>query len=389
MTRPNPYPIRTWIVWAAGLPLAIAVAGVLALLMSDVQRIPFDSLDLWWTLLTIPLTCTLLVYGAIRRRRSLERFVSPMLAPLLVSRVQPHRQVARAALIGVAVCALVAAILGPRWGMYLEERRAIGVDIVVLLDVSKSMLAEDLEPNRLEASKRAIRQQLTERSSAMRDNRLALIAFAGSASMKVPLTLDHAFFRDALNELNTGSVPRGGTAIAEAIYTAADCFASSPEDATKIILLFTDGEDHEGDPVEAAGQVNDEYNIRVVPVGVGDPASTVGAQVPAGPGQKKPLLYNGQIVFSRLEMGQLEKIAEAGGGTRATVLNQLPQVVNALVSERKTHLTTEERQRYRPRYQWFLAVALACLTAESLLGWRRGRDAAVAERVWQQEGRAA
>jgi len=192
-------------------------------------------------------------------------------------------------------------------------------------------------------------------------------------------------FRSKLEAVRVGDAPRGGTAIGEAIREATDLFVKSPEQATKIILLFTDGEDHEGGAVEAATAAFEEHNIRVYPIGVGDPMRTVGVQVPAGADERgKPLLYDGQIVFSKLDVPGLQRIAEAGGGQFATI-QDLHRVVDVIAGMRKVELTTEERVRHTPRYQWFVAAALLLLGLETLIHERRSSVEKRAQRVWQQE----
>lgn len=387
MTRRPLYPTGLWVVWALGVPLAVlAVAFALAAL-TDIGRSEigeYDALDLWWLTLLVPLCGALCVYSAARRRRGLETFTSAPLAPLLTEGFRPARPAIRAGLATLAIALLAMAIIGPRWGVYLEERRAYGVDIVVAVDVSRSMLARDVTPNRLARAKQLIQQQLTERGAAQQSNRYGLLAFAGSASMKAPLSLDHAFFRKTVDELNIGSAPHGGTVLAEAIYAAADFFAASPKEATKIILLVTDGEDHEGDPVAAAREMNEEHGIQIYTIGVGDDRLPAGAQVPEGADSDKPLLHEGQIVFSKINVDSLRQIAEAGGG-RYTPIESFPRLVEAIGEMNKQYLTTEERMRYKPRYQWFLAAALGLLLVESLVRERSRGAMQVPMRTWQQE----
>jgi Ca-activated chloride channel family protein len=283
----------------------------------------------------------------------------------------------------LALACLVAGIVGPRWGIYMEKQRVFGRDIVVALDVSRSMLAEDVEPNRFERAKREIRQQLTERGAFAQSNRLALLAFAGSTSLRMPLTTDTVAFRSKLEQLTIGAAPRGGTAIGDAIRKSVDLFAKSPAEAEKIILLVTDGEDHEGGPVDAAREAWDKDGIRVYTIAVGDPSSAVGAQVPAGPGSDKPLLYQGQIVFSKLNSEALREIAQAGAGEYVPV-TEMFRAVNKISSMKKAELSAEERMRHQPRYQWFVAAALLLLLVESLISDMR-KDAGEPMRIWQQE----
>ncbi|UCE61197.1 MAG: VWA domain-containing protein [Phycisphaerales bacterium] len=387
MSRRPLHPVSTWVLWVLGLPLALLCLGIVLVVTTEVGELPFDNPELWWLSGAVPLASLFFLYGLMRRRSALRRFASETVAPLLAVRMSPTRQAIRAGLCVVAVVMLVVAILGPRWGIYLEKQKVYGVDVVVAVDLSRSMLASDVEPNRLERAKREIRQQLTERAVFRRAHRLGLMAFAGTTKLRAPLTTDHLSFRSKLEGLRVGSIARGGTAIADAIRDCADLFAKSPEKATKVILLFTDGEDHEGGPVEAANEVYEEQGIRVFTIGVGDPARTVGAEVPADSGgSSKPLLHDGQIVFSKMDVASLRRIAEAGNGQFAPV-SDFHVLIDAISDMWQTELSTEERQRHRPRYQWFVALALVFLGLETLISERRpGADEL--KRVWQQEASA-
>lgn len=384
MIRRTLYPKPIWVSWVLVLPLALIALGLALVATTERDALLFDASHLWWLGGVGPVAGLMILWSVSRRRQALERLTSSRLAPLLAWQVQPGRQAFRAALFVIALLLLGAAIVGPRWGKYLEKQRVFGVDIVVALDVSRSMLARDVRPNRMEVAKELIRQQLTERPVFGHTNRLALMAFAGSTSLRLPLTTDHLAFRSKLEQVHIGAAPRGGTAIAQAIEKATDLFAKSPRGATKIILLFTDGEDHEGDPVEAARRAFEEQGIRTFTIGVGDPSRTVGAQVPesAGPGSK-PLLHDGQIVFSRLDVAGLQNITRAGGGQFAPI-HELHRLVNAVAAMHRTHLTTEERIRHRPRYQWFLAAALLLLMLETIVS-ETGTVEAAPMRLWQQE----
>ncbi|MGB0716857.1 MAG: vWA domain-containing protein, partial [Phycisphaerae bacterium] len=255
------------------------------------------------------------------------------------------------------------------------------VDIVAVVDVSKSMLARDLKPNRLERAKEEIRQQLTERAVFAQGHRLALMLFSGGTVTRLPLTTDHQAFREKLADVRVGTVRRGGTNIGYALEEATDLFARSPERATRIILLFTDGEDHEERGAAVAKLAYDESGIRVFPIGIGDPASTIGAQVPNADGGDKPMLHEGQIVFSKLDVEGLRNIADAGGGRYAPISN-LNRVVDAIAKMRQSKLTTEERMRHRPRYQWFLTAALILMAIEIGISQKRVSTPQADERVW-------
>lgn len=383
--RRNLYPMGAWLGGVVILPIVLIVAGLLIVLAVDWEELTFDGARYWWLGALIPAVGLVTLYGAYRSRRALERFAGAELAPLLCLPLSPTRKVVRAALGIIALCFLVAAVLGPRWGKFLDKQKVRGVDIVVALDLSRSMLARDLEPNRLERAKRELSQQLTERGAFHGNNRLGLIAFAGSTSLRLPLTTDHVAFRSKLDQLRIGSVPRGGTAIAKAITAATDLFVVSPDDATKIILLVTDGEDHEDDPVAAARAAFEEKAIRVYTVAAGDPRSAVGAQVPVDerPGSP-PLLYDGQIVFSKVADEELRAIAAASQGEYVP-LESFSRMVAKIASLEGKQLGTEERMILRPQYQWFATVCLLLLFWESALGEVAPRRSDEPVRAWQQE----
>ena len=385
MIRRELYPIGTWLSWTIVWPLVLIAAGFALFATTDAETLYLDGGQWWWLGGAGPAAGLLYLYGTTRRRRAMARFTSGELAPLLAARVSPARQAFRAGLLVTAALLIGAGVIGPRWGIYLESQKVHGVDIVVALDVSRSMLARDVEPDRLARAKREIRQQLTERAVFRHANRMALLAFAGSTSLKLPLTTDHAAFRNKLDAITIGSAPRGGTAIAEAIRAATDLCAGSPEEATKIILVFTDGEDHEGDPDAAAAEALEAYGIQTYVIGVGDPALSTGAQIPIiENGVTKPLLYNGQIVFSKLDVQGMTRIALAGNGRYAPIV-QFSRLIDAIASVRNTHMTTEDRIRHKPRYQWLVAGALILLLLESMISERRSSIAIAPQRVWQQE----
>ena len=367
------------------LPLAFLAVGVALVGLADIGSLPFDNPELWWLLGVAPMAGLLFLYGRARRRRALHRFTSVALAPILAAGISPARQAMRAGLVVLAILLSIVALIGPRWGMYLEKQRVHGIDVVVALDVSRSMLADDVKPNRLEYAKRIIRQQLVERAVFQRSNRLALLAFAGSTSLKAPLTTDHLNFQTRLESLQVGAAPRGGTAIGQAIDAAADLLSPSPEEAVKIIMIFTDGEDHEGGPVEAAKQVAEEQGIKVFTIGVGDPSRTVGVQLPTTTSaDRRPMLHQGQIVFSKLNVAALQEIAQAGGG-RYAALEDLRLLVDAVAGMKSAELTTEERRRHKPQYQWFVAAALVLIGLETLISERRRSAEGPPQRAWRQE----
>ncbi|MEK6800269.1 MAG: VWA domain-containing protein [Planctomycetota bacterium] len=378
------YPNSAFLAFAAAPPVVLLAAALASAASAGANDFALDATDYWWTFAAVPAAMLAAWYGLTKRRRAMHALTSPNLAGLLAMRLSPTRPALRMGMLVTAATLLCMALVGPRWGLYREKQQVFGRDVVVALDVSRSMLAADVEPNRLERAKREIWQQLIERGTFAQSNRLALLAFAGTTSLRLPLTTDTLAFRTKLEQLGVGSIPRGGTAIGEAIRAATDLFTKSPKESTRAILLFTDGEDHEGGPVDAAKEAWEKHGIRVYAIGVGDPSSTTGAQVPTSERDHKPLLHQGQIVFSKLSVEPLQQLAAAGAGEYAPV-SQFFHIINRIAAMKGEQLSTEERLHHQPRYQWFLAAAVVLLYLETLLGERRAANSGQTLRTWQQE----
>ena len=253
----------------------------------------------------------------------------------------------------------IVAVASPRFGAYYEEVSQSGVDVFILLDVSRSMLAEDVVPSRLERAKSDIQDLLHH----VAGDRVGLIAFAGRPMIKVPLTTDHGFFLHVLRSVDTNSAPRGGTAIGDAIRLALR--AMPPEaDRERAIILITDGEDQESMPLEAARDAA-ERKIRILAIGLGNPLE--GGRIPIRDpsGNLTYLRHDGQEVWSRMEESTLREIAQitegayVAAGTRMFDLGQI--YTDSIGRMQKSVYQTEQRQRLRHQYQIFLAVAVLCL----------------------------
>lgn len=265
-----------------------------------------DQFELLWLLIPIAL---LFAWASWRRRVAMRRIGDASLLRRLSPIGLKRRRVASAALTLAATACIVTALARPRGNPIEQEATASGRDVVFLVDVSRSMLASDVAPNRLERCKIWIRDVL----STLENDRVALVAFAGSASVKCPLTLDRAFFLMQLEDLSPRSVPRGGSMIGDAIRkTTGEVFA---EESTrhKDILLFTDGEDQESFPVQAA-ELAARMNIRIITIGIG--SESAGSPVPADRERPNPefITHNGQRVVSRLMPRALADIAAASAG---------------------------------------------------------------------------
>jgi len=337
--------------------------------MSGIKLQTIEMLYLLWAL---PLLFGLFLYSAGRRQQLLERFLSPNLQQRLVF-VNPVRRRWKAALILSGFALLVIGLARPAWNLQQTTVTRKGRDVVFVVDVSKSMLAEDLAPNRLERAKLAIADVIAK----LQGDRVGLLVFAGTAAVKCPLTLDYGFFRMMLDNVSVESIERGGTMIGDAIRVVLDQMLDKQEKKYKDIVLITDGEDHESFPVEAAKEAA-EKGVRLFIVGLGD--ENEGRRIPVTDesGRRSFMKYREQEVWSRLDADTLRTMAMATPGGRylnvATGTIDLGEVYMQLIgSAEKKELEEETIQKYEEKFQVFLALAFLLLTLEALISERRKR----------------
>jgi Mg-chelatase subunit ChlD len=309
-----------------------------------------------------------LAWLELRRGEALSRFVSAVMQRRLATRASRSQQIARLGLILATFVLGIVALMRPQTRGATETISAgrVSADIMVVLDVSKSMLAEDAAPNRLGRAKAEIGDML----GALDGHRVGLVAFAGRAAVLAPLTPDYGFFRMILRGVDPRSVSRGGTRIGDALRKAIAAFGA--EAGSKLIVLITDGEDHDSFPLDAAKEAA-EAGIRVVAIGFGSEEGNEIAMVDPATGARKVLTDNdGNVVRSRLDGELLRQIALTTDGA------YVPAGVAALdlesiVREHITPLVRESAQaavRTVPaeKYPWFLLAALMCLIAATWLG---------------------
>lgn len=323
-----------------------------------------------WLPLAIPLAWALFALLR-RRRRALAQLVDPALLGVLAPAWNPARAKSRLVLRVLALALLVLALARPQWGFRWEEVRRKGLDLVVALDTSRSMMASDIKPTRLQQAKWGIRDLLRN----LRGDRVGLVPFAGSSILQCPLTIDYAAFAMTLDDVYSGIIPKGGTALEQALRTA---IAAFPADRTadRVILLITDGEDHEGDPLALLPELKDK-GIRVYTIGIG---TLEGEMVPAGDNQGGYFKdRQGQIVKTALKEDMLQKLALGTGGTyvrSAPGDTGLERVFNESIANLKR---SEQENRtakiYEERFVWPIAAALLLLAWEALLGDRRKNHA--------------
>ena len=335
--------------------------------MIALEQFRFGDIRWLWLIFLVPVLGLLYAYAFYQKGRALRAFASISTLKFLSSSVSRTKQVVKAGLILLSVVFLVLTLMRP-WGDPRQETvRKRGRDVVFLLDVSKSMLAQDLKPNRLERAKMAIQDVLR----IMTGDRVGLVIFAGNNALKCPLTHDYDFFLTILEKVSLDDVSRGGTNIGDAIRTATRRVFGEMEGKFRDIILITDGEDHGSMPEKAAEEAS-RHGIRIHTVGLGSPDGT---RIPApGPGGRY-IRYNNEDVRSRLDEKSLRETAAATLGTYIPVqtatmdLGQLYERVIATAAKR------EEQSRratvWSEWYQSFLVAAMALLIIESLIGERR------------------
>lgn len=300
-----------------------------------------------------------------RRLATAQRFADQSMLRRLMPGFSSIRPWIKGGLVVVGLILLITAAARPRFGTYYEEVHRRGVDVFVLLDVSRSMLAEDVTPNRLDRAKSDIRDLL----ERLQSDRVGLIAFAGAAMVKSPLTNDHTFFQLVLDEVGPHSAPKGGSLIGDAIRKAVTAM-DKQGDRDRAIVLITDGEDHDSFPEDAA-QLAADANIRIFAVGLGNSGDGSRIPVRGDDGQLKYLQYEGQEIWSKMDEELLKSISVKTGGAyipARTRVYDLGQIYEDHISGLKaSEMDTATRRRFREQYQWFAAFGFLLLLTEMLI----------------------
>jgi len=324
---------------------------------------------LWILAVTVPAMILFLWWSRRTRERLTLKFIPARLVESLILGVSTRRRKFRATLLVVAVALALIALARPQWGFSYREVQQRGLDIIVALDTSRSMLAEDAAPNRLARAKLAA---MDLRRIAEAD-RIGLIAFAGTAFLQMPMSTDPGAFSQHIDSLDTTVLPQGGTALTEAIQAALGAFKDSQLDNHKALILFTDGEDHDGEAIQAAREAA-KQGLTVFTIGVG---TTQGELVPVRDAKGRLDFIkeeNGNAVKSRLNEQLLRDLAQAGKGFYLAL--STPNAMEALyqrglASLPKREFQTSMTRQYVERYQWFLGLALLGLLIEWLVPDRR------------------
>lgn len=316
-------------------------------------------------LLLIPLFFVFYAVMLKFRKRRIRRFGDET----LVNEIMPSRSASkgwvRLTLFSIAFFFFVIGLSRPQIGAKLKEHQTKGVEIMIALDVSNSMLAEDYSPNRLERAKLAISKLVDK----LQDDRIGLIVFAGTSFVQLPITTDYVSAKMFLNTISTESVPVQGTAIGDAINTAVRSFSAQSE-KSRAIIVITDGENHEDDPVSAAKQASD-IGIRVFAIGVGSPE---GEPVPVNGELLKD--RDGNIVVTKLDEKLLREIAAAGNGVYVRAENSefgLNPIVDNIKKMDEENFSSVVFEEFDEQYMYFFAIALVFFVIEMLIGNRRAK----------------
>jgi len=324
----------------------------------------------FWALAIIPLLVALFLHAERRATLRLREFVSERLLPNLARTVDRRRRGIRFALVLLGVALAATALAQPRWGYTYEDAKRKGLDLILAVDTSRSMLSNDVLPNRLQRVKLATQDLINE----LQGDRVGLVAFAGRAFLQAPLTIDYGAAVEAINDLDTNTIPEGGTNISAAIDLAVHTFGKSAI-GNRAVIVLTDGEELSGDALKTA-KAAANAGVRIFTVGVGTPE---GSLIPLGAGQNGGAAFvkdsKGQVVKSKLDEKRLREIAESTGGFYLH-LEDGPRTMKQLFTDGLALMQAgdiDARLSRRPieRYQWPLGGAMFFLAASVLIRERK------------------
>src|SRR6188472_4558252 len=329
----------------------------------------FGEPEWLWGLLLIPLLTAIFVSAERRGLKRLQQFVSARLLPQLAGTVNRRRRTIRFGLLLLGLALAVVSLAQPRWGYTFEDVKRKGLDLLIAVDTSRSMLSNDVQPTRLDRVKLAIQDLI----SQLQGDRVGLIAFAGRAFLQAPLTIDYDAVVEAVNDLDTKTIPEGGTNISSAITLATQSFGKSAM-GNRALIIFTDGEELSGDAVKTAKAAADA-GVRIFTVGVGTPQGSL-IPVTGDDGETSFVKDSaGQVVKSKLDDKRLREVAEATGGFYVHLENG-PRTMQQVQSEGLAKMQAAEmdvRLSRRPieRYEWPLGAALIALALSILIPERK------------------
>lgn len=323
----------------------------------------FANPEYLYLLAAVPVLIALFLWALYDRRRRLARFGDPETVATLMPEASTGRIKLKFTLYTVALTLLILAAARPQFGSKLREQKSQGIEMMLAIDISNSMLAEDFAPNRLERTKYAVDKLF----DGLKQDRVGVVVFAGDATVQLPITSDYRMAKAFAKRISPSMASVQGTSIGKALSLAEMSF-SSDSDASRAIILITDGEDHEGEVMEAAQRAA-EQGIKIFTIGIGTPE---GAPIQIGNEFIKD--EKGDMVVSKLDEEMLQQIAEVTGGAYVRATKQsigLDEIVRTLNDMEQSELTTVRFEEYNEQFQYLIAIALALLILEYYLLDRR------------------
>ena len=328
----------------------------------------FANIELLWLLLTIPVFVAAFIVYTRRKRRQLQEFGDAELMEQLMPNASRTRPAVKFSILMVALALLIIAAARPQFGQSERTEKRQGIEAIVALDISNSMLAEDVAPNRLDRAK----QMLSKLMDNMVNDKVGLVVFAGDAFVQLPITCDYVSAKMFLNSIKPELIKTQGTAIGQALATSIRCFGEQ-SDASRAIILITDGENHEDDAVAVARRAKEE-GIQVLVVGIGKPE---GSPIPMPGTNNFRKDREGNVVVSRLNEEMCREIAQAGGGIYVrcdntnTATKAIQKELDKLATQEiETHVYTD----YNEQFQSFALIALLLLVIDFFIFNRKNKS---------------
>ncbi len=342
------------------------------------QLFRFANPGFLYLLLLLPVLAALFVFNELRKRRSLRKLGESSLVERLMPEVSKSRPVVKFLILLVCIASGVVLLARPQFGSKIQEVKKQGVEVIIALDVSNSMLAEDIQPNRLTRAKQAISKLV----DGLDNDRIGLIVFAGDAYTQIPITTDYVSAKMFLSTISPEMVAKQGTAIGSAIRLGMKSFTPG-EGKSKALIIISDGENHEDDPVAAAEEAS-KAGIVVHTIGIG---SADGVPIPVSVNGRKDYLKDekGNVVITKLDEEILRQVALAGDGVYVRANNSnigLDQVYDSIKKMKKQELESKVFTEYNEQFQIFAFISLVLLLADFMVMDRKNRKLANI-RLWK------
>lgn len=335
---------------------------------SHITMLKFQNPQYFYLLVLVVIASLLFAYGQYRRKQNIRKIGDVDLVRQLFRDVSVWRPIAKFVLLQLSFVCLVFAMARPQWGSKIVTRERYGIEAIIAIDLSNSMLAEDVRPNRLDKAKHLLNNMIDK----MAEDKVGIVMFAGDAFVQMPTTTDKVSAKMCIDQLSPGMIEVQGTDIAQAIKVSSTCF-SRDEDVSRAIFVITDGEDNEGGAVDAATEAA-QNGTRVYVLGIGNPN---GAPIPV-PGKRNEHMLDdeGNMVLSKLNEDMCRTIAQAGQGAYIYVDNSESAQIKLneqLDNLSKSKLESDDFTEYEEQYQSFLIAALIFILLEVCILERRMR----------------